>query len=155
MKKSTIFVVLLVYLVSFFIVGFLGIGIKSAFSVTYVSEITITELPDQPTLTLNSHERVENTTAEGEHNTFTNEYKYSFIYSKDTTLKFRVNVLPVESTHKDFEFINLLDSPYVTYDVKEDESLVFVTFSKRRAASFVIQSTDGDKTETTVNISAI
>ena len=155
MKKSTIFVVLLVYLVSFFIVGFLGIGIKSAFSVTYVSEITITELPDQPTLTLNAHERAENLTAEGEHNTFTNDYKYSFTYVKNTTLKFRVNVLPIESTHKEFTFINLLESPYVTYDVKQDESLVFVTFLKRRAASFTIQSTDGDKTETTISISAI
>ena len=158
MKKSTIFLVLMVYLVSFFVVGFLGIAVQSAYSMTYVQEILITALPDQPALEFVEDEKIKNEAIDEEHVTYTHNYTYKFKYIKGTTLKFSVDIMPLESTYRDFELINMLKSDNlevqpVTYDVV-DGNVVCVTYSKRRAAEFKIQSTDGNKTESTVKIIA-
>lgn len=154
MKKSTILLVLVVYIISFFIVGLLGISIKSNYEMNYVNEILVTPMEEQIGLVEVSHERVELTqNVDEEYRRFENSYTYSIDYQKGLVVKLRVKVVPDNSTYTKFDLVTE-PSDYISFEIK-DETLVYITFNKRRAANFTLESTDGNKTPTNVSVLAL
>lgn len=154
MKKSTIFLVILVYIVAFFAVGLFGIAIRSNYEMNYVNEILVEMMDEQPTLVEKSHERVEKTQniTDDAYRRYENSYSYTIDYEQGVVAKFRVKVLPTNSTYSNFSII-YEDSETIKYE-KVDETLVYVTFLKKRTASFTLESSDGNKTQTKVSIRA-
>lgn len=154
MKKSTIFLVILVYIVAFFAVGLFGIAIRSNYEMNYVSEILVETVDDQPTLVEKSHVRTEKTQniVDDEYRRYENTYNYTVDYVQGVVVKLRVKVLPTNSTYSDFSII-YENTESIKYE-KVDETLVYVTFFKKRTASFALESSDGNKTQTNVQIRA-
>ena len=155
MKKATILLVLLVYIVAFFAVGLFGIAIRTNYKMNYVNEILIEKMDDQPGLVERKHDRVETTKdiKDEQYRRFENTYDYTLSYEKGVVAKFRVKVLPTNSTYTTFTLIPTED-PNLTYEIK-DETLLYITFNKRRTASFIVESTDGNKTQTMVTVAAL
>lgn len=153
MKKSTILVILAVYIIAFFVVGLLGISIRSNYSVNYVNEIQVTEVENQPYLTLTNHEREEKKEIEEEDTKYYNTYTYRVAYQENIIAKFKVRLLPDNTSYTKFN-VYYTESARYSVDVLDNE-FVYVTFLKSKTtASIMLESTDGNKTYSTLNITA-
>lgn len=154
MKKSTILLLLVVYVVSFFLVGLLGVSIRSNYILNYVNEITVELMEDQPNIRETKHERVDLTeNADEEHKRYENTYNFFTRYQENLIVKFRVKVLPVKSTYSNFTFTTKEDE-YIEYEIK-DETLIYITYKARGTTMFTLESQDGNKTQTTVTVTAL
>lgn len=154
MKKSTILLLLVVYVVSFFLVGLLGVSIRSNYILNYVNEITVELMEDQPNIRETKHERVDLTeNADEEHKRYENTYNFFTRYQENLIIKFRVKVLPVKSTYSNFTFTTKEDE-YIEYEIK-DETLIYITYKARGTTMFTLESQDGNKTQTTVTVTAL
>lgn len=155
MKKSTILLVIVVYVLAFFVVGLLGISISSNHHVSYVNEILVSAVEDQPNLVEKEHKRTE-ISKEGvdeEYRRFENTYRFNSSYTPGLILKFRIKVMPDNTTYSGFT-LDTKEDQYIDYDVKEG-SLLYITFNRRGVTSFTVESTDSNKTQSTVTIYAL
>lgn len=116
MKKSTILLVIVVYIVSFFIVGFMGIQLRSAYSVSYINEIRV-EPTEQTEVTLKEDKKVTHGD-ESDPKTYsvTHDYKYFAMYKKGMSLVFNVIIVPENSTVSEYQWDHDPDS-----EVKEND----------------------------------
>lgn len=153
MKKSTILVILAVYLIAFFVVGLLGISIRSNYVVNYVNEIQVTAVEDQPYLTLTNHEREEKKELKEEDTKYYNTYTYRVAYEKNIIAKFKVRLLPDNTSFTKFNIYYTESSRY-TVEVHDNE-FVYVTFLKGKTNALItLESIDGNKTYSTIDITA-
>ena len=104
MKKSTILALVIVYIVSFLVVGLLGIAIKGYNPIIYVDDIVVTD-PD------NSAYMKPGTPSEGY------DYWYkSIIHEDHISLRIKATAFPENTTY-----------PNLDFEVEEDEKYTFTT----------------------------
>ena len=130
MKKSTILILVVVYVIAFFIVGLMGMQLRAHYEVNYVNEIRITPFEESGLV-----ERAPVTTEkygkedDPEHLRIVHEYSYKVKYTSGLVLKFNVEVIPDNSTYRDFKFSYPENSP-CTF-TKNEDSTIFVTEIKK------------------------
>jgi len=153
MKKSTILIILAVYLIAFFVVGLLGISIRSNYNVNYVSEIEVAALDGQSFLTQTEHTREEHKELKVEDTKYFNYYTYKVAYEPNIIAKFKVKVLPDNTTFTKFTY-SVEQSTRYTVEVHDNEFL-YITFLKGRTTVLItLESMDGNKTQSKINITA-
>ena len=126
MKKSTIFLILLVYIASFVIVGLFGIQVRAHNEIVYVENISLTPINQEALVNYKYDE--------------TNK-KYTFIayYEDGLVIQLKANVTPANQNPviRDFwlEYdseiaeITVVDSVFININVKEDGALDFSVVS--------------------------
>lgn len=124
MKKSTIFLILLVYIASFVIVGLFGIQVRAHNEIVYVENISLTPINQEALVNYKYDE--------------TNK-KYTFIayYEDGLVIQLKANVTPANATNSavkvsyDSEIaeITVVDSVFININVKEDGALDFSVVS--------------------------
>ena len=154
MKKSTILLLIVVYIAAFFIVGLIGISLRSHYEINYVSEIIVEKMEGQPNLELNRLEREEIVSKDDpDHARYNNSYVCDVDYVKDLVLKFKVSVKPDNSTYSTFSIDNLPKESIATI-VKNVDSTVFVYVHKPLTFSFEFTSADGNNLVSKVQVNA-
>ena len=105
MKKSTILMLVIVYVVAFFLVGLLGMELKSHYQVSYLNEIQVVPF-EEIGMTLVEDKRVDlNENEEKESfKRFTHDYKFRINYTTDLVLKFDIKLMPSNTTVNEFQF---------------------------------------------------
>lgn len=107
MKKSTILMLVVIYIVAFFVVGLMGIQLRSHYHVEYLNEIQVTPF-EESQLVLKDFKQVQINEGQdvGEEkkrlqNTY--EYETTTTYSADMVLKFYVKLIPENTTIDEFK----------------------------------------------------
>ena len=106
MKKSTILLLVVIYIIAFFVVGLLGIQLRSHYHVDYLNEIQVEPFEEsQIALVSFNTEQINEGQEISEdkrrmHNTY--EFKTTTPYTADMTLKFHVNLIPENTTFSDY-----------------------------------------------------
>lgn len=105
MKKSTILLLVIVYIVAFFVVGLRGMELRSHYHVSYINEIQVIPF-EEIGMTLSQDIRTDLNEEETDETRkrFTHEYKYRVNYADDLVLKFDVKILPSNTTINEFQF---------------------------------------------------
>lgn len=131
MKKSTIFLLVLVYIVSFIIVGLFGIQVRAHDQIIYVDSITLRAVDE-----VNVH------TVYDEENKI---YKFWTYYPENENRKvqFVTEVLPANATNRDVQVI--FDSPNVREVKVENEFIdIYLNEGGIGTIDFSVVSTDGN-----------
>lgn len=163
MKKSAILLVILVYALAFFIVGFYGMQVKSHFHVDYLSSIEVQEsvlATDEPKMTMIKHTQTlvneEQETTE-ERKRYQNYYEFETVvpYSEDLVLKFDILLKPTNTTYDDYKLWPSTAKSYVAE--KQDDGKVFITNIKKMTgitakAEFTVEDLTNNKTITQVKV---
>lgn len=143
MKKSTILALVIVYIVSFLVVGILGIAIRGYDPIVYVSDIVVTD-PD------NGAYMTQGTASEGY------DYWYrSVIHEDHVSLRIKATAVPENATYTNLDF-EVEEKSYYTFNEVEG-TYGIVNFYGLDAGTpvtcrIVIKSTDGKKLQKTVGI---
>ena len=126
MKKSTILILVVVYVIAFFIVGLMGMQIRSHYEVNYVNEIKVVPF-EESGLVERSPTKTETYGKEDdpEHLRIVHEYNYRVDYHAGLVLKFNIQVIPDNTTFRDFKFTYPENSPCKF--TKNEDSTIFVT----------------------------
>lgn len=143
MKKSTILALVIVYIVSFLVVGLLGIAIRGYDPIIYVDDIVVSD-PD------NGAYMKKGDPGEGY------DYWYkSIIHEDHVSLRIKATVLPENTTYPNLDF-EVEENSYYTFTTEEGKYGI-VNFHDLNPADpvtcrIVIKSTDGKKLQKTVGI---
>lgn len=129
MKKSTIFLLILVYIVSFIIVGLFGIQTRAHNEIIYVDNITLKAV-DEDAVQMKYDEK-------------TNLYKFVTYYEDNLIVKLKAEVLPANATHSAVKVNASTD--LATFEIVEDV-FINITISEGGygAIEFDVVSTDGN-----------
>ena len=144
MKKSTILVVALVYIVSFLIVGLFGMSIRASEKDVYVENIKIT-CPEQGI-------KINDLTDYEQEPTFENPFLYKFntdFVEGGLTVQFKAEVLPLETTFKNVVVSYDRNQTIFTIEMV-DIYYINVHFNGKGTSRFSVKSTDGK--DYTVNV---
>lgn len=142
MKKSTFLIVALVYIVSFIIVGLFGASIKGYDPIIYVESISLT-VPQQATAI------TDKTSSQDEY-----DYYYAAKYKEGMIITLKAEVKPDNTTYPEVDVS--YDETQTVYTVSVvDNVFIYVSFAKKGTATFVVESTDGMKLQTSVKILVI
>lgn len=157
MKKSTILFLVVIYIAAFFVVGLIGISIRSHYQMNYVSEITVEKMSNNSSLVLNEsdgyiREEIVNED-DPDHARYNNNYHFDVDFEPNLVLQFKVVVKPDDSTYSDF-VVSSSSKETIGKVEKNDDSTVYVYIYKAKDFNFQIVSTDGNKVTTKVAISA-
>ena len=137
MKKSTILMVVIVYVIAFFLVGLLGRQVRSYFRVDYLNEIKVSEflLPsEEPKLKMRSFKQTalnEEQEVSEDRKRFQNYYEFETIvsYNENMVLKFNVDLVPDNTTQVDYK---IWEAETTKYHVeKQPDGKIFVTDIKK------------------------
>lgn len=157
MKKSTILFLVVIYIAAFFVVGLIGISIRSHYQMNYVSEITVEKMGNNSTLVLRDDDGFKQeeivSVDDPDHARYNNFYHYNVDFEPNMVLQFKVVVKPDDSTYSDFD-IFAKSKETVGKVEKNDDSTIYVYIYKARDFVFDIVSTDGNKVTSEVKISA-
>ena len=146
MKKSTILALVIVYIVSFLVVGLLGIAIRGYDPIIYVDDIAISD-PD------NGAYMKKGTPSEGY------DYWYtSVVHDDHVSLRIKATVLPENTTYPNIDFEVETNRNY-TFTVEEGIYGI-VNFHDLEVADpvtcrIVVKSTDGKKLQRNVGITCM
>ena len=146
MKKSTILALVIVYIVSFLVVGLLGIAIRGYDPIIYVNDIEVSD-PD------NGAYMKKGTPSEGY------DYWYTSVIHEDhISLRIKAKVMPENTTYPNLDFEVEMNENY-TFTTEEGIYGV-VNFHDLVPADpvtcrIVIKSTDGKKFQKTVGITCM
>ena len=131
MKKSTILMLVVVYIVAFFIVGLLGMQLRSHYSVTYLNEIQVTPFAESgvveevpPTTTKHGNED------DPSHLRIEHEYFFTVQYHEDIVLRFNVVMVPTETTDNNYLLFVPEKNPATITKDEVDKSLTISNISK-------------------------
>ena len=126
MKKSTILFLVVVYVVAFFIVGFLGIQLRSHYQVNYVNEIKVVPF-EESGLVERSPVQTETfgTNDDPEHLRIVHEYNYKVKHTEGLILKFNIQVIPDNTTYREFKLSYPENSKCVF--TKNEDSTLFIS----------------------------
>lgn len=167
MKKSTILMLVVIYIVAFFVVGLIGIQLKSHYHVEYLNEIQIEVFDeDQPLKQTNFETRQLNEGQEISEDRRRTENKYEFVttsYRSDMVLKFKVVLIPENTSVTGFSLYcdeNNKDESVRMYTVvKNDDNTVFIKNIKKfpipgydTNISFTLEDLQKHNIKTFVNI---
>lgn len=146
MKKSTILALVIVYIVSFLVVGLLGIAIRGYDPIIYVNDIEVSD-PD------NGAYMKKGNPTEGY------DYWYTSVIHEDhISLRIKAKVMPENTTYPNLDFEVEMNDNY-TFTTEEGIYGV-VNFHDLAPADpvtcrIVIKSTDGKKFQKTVGITCM
>lgn len=126
MKKSTIFLLILVYIVSFIIVGLFGIQTRAYDELIYVEGINLKAV--------NS----ENVTEK--YDTEEKMYKFFAYYEEGLVIQLKAEVLPANTTYTEVK-VNV-DTDLATFEVIE-KVFINITVLEAGPIEFDVLSTDG------------
>lgn len=156
MKKSTIFLLVLVYIASFLIVGIFGISVKSYNSTYYVEKVNIEVAPTQvsgvnPTIPKGL------IADENELRHYTCTVRYNYV-EKDTNgdikcvVRLKASVYPTNATTSTLR-LQADETSDVATVTQEDNNVYFnVSFKIKGSFSFDVYATDGYGAYTTVKL---
>lgn len=157
MKKSTILMLVVIYIVAFFVVGLLGVSIRSHYQVNYVEQLLIKPLEETEKILQedvenggHSVEEIKNE-EDVDHVRYNRIYTYRTVYQADLVLKFKVQVMPENSTYNQFETAYTQKASLFTVDVNDD-STVYIHVKKRGVINIKFLSTDANRTESDLTI---
>jgi len=160
MKKSTILLLVVVYVIAFFIVGLLGMQLRSAYSVSYLNEIRVTPFEETPLVLKNFTTESLGSENEPEKMRVVNNYTYNTNYTgKGMVIKLNVSLLPNETTVNDYQLYFEENEKFYSV-VKNEDLSIFVTINKVYPGSFtdvtlILKDKMQHGVKTTVNISVI
>ena len=157
MKKSTILMLVVIYIVAFFVVGLLGVSIRSHYQVNYVEELLVKPLEETQEILQedvenggHSVEEIKNE-EDVDHIRYNRKYTYRTVYQADLVLKFKIQVMPENSTYNKFE-TEYTEKPNIfTVDVNDD-STVYIHVKKKGVINIKFLSTDANRTESDLYI---
>jgi hypothetical protein len=144
MKKSTILIVVLVYIVSFIIVGFFGIATKGYNPIVYIDDIQIRD-PDMGAK-LVEHE-VSKTVA---------DYYYTLRYEEGVTARLEARLLPDKNSFPEVNYY--YDEDNGLYSIEKQEGHYFIisfnpiSEGEYTMADFKVISTDGKNLTKSIKI---
>ena len=126
MKKSTILILVVVYVLAFFVVGLMGMQIRAHYQVNYVNEIKVTPF-EESGLVESSPVQTETFGSQDdpEHLRIVHEYNYKVKYVEGLIIKFHIEIVPDNSTLKEFKLSYPENSPCVF--THNEDSTVFVS----------------------------
>lgn len=141
MKKSTILLVVVVYIVAFFVVGFFGIQVRSFYSVNYINEILVTP-HEQTNVVLEKDERV----TQGDESDLksyrvTHDYLYTVNYTAGMTLVFNVEIIPDNSSISEYQWDHDENSEFKEnnfYKIEKDsvDKTITISIKKKITGTF-------------------
>lgn len=146
MKKSTIFLVVLTYIISFLVVGLFGISVRNYDSKVYVSKIVVSAPAQECDI-------VRKTDESGD---IPNYLFYTPYTQEEVTIKLKASVEPAEATISDLKVI--YDHSVKKYTVTQDDNIYFYVNVKGNTpsgvgyAEFTIETNDGEKKQTKVSV---
>ena len=154
MKKSTIFLLALVYIASFLIVGIFGIAVQSYDALYYVEKVSIEIAPNQlagvnPKITKDME-------PEKEARHYSTVVRYNYI-EKDSNgniqcvVRLKAVPYPANATTTTFKY----EAPEVSdvATLTQEENVYFnIAFKSKGAYKFKVSATDGYEATTTVTL---
>ena len=128
MKKSTIFLIILVYIVSFVIVGLFGIQARGYNEIIYVESITLRAVDEE----------LVQSRYKGDQN-----YTFVTYYEDNLVVKFKAEVLPANATNKKVK-LNC-ETTLATFDEPDEDGFFNLSILNGGygAIEFDVVSTDG------------
>ena len=150
MKKSTILLVVAVYIVSFLIVGFFGIQARGYFKDVYVEDIKLI-CPEQTVKVEDMGVQKDDSTGE-EYYFF--KTKYQSNEGQGIKVVFKAEVYPLETS---FKAINVIyDDGQSAYSATiVDDYYIHLQINKKAMCRFSVESTDGKKFQKEVRVAAL
>ncbi len=144
MKKSTILLVVLVYIVSFLVVGLFGISIKGYNKDIYVDEIKIV-VPTQEGIDIQDVTDYTKTKK---------DYKFIVTYKEDMIVQLKAEVYPTNTTFPNINVVYDEEQTAFAVDIV-DQFYLNITFQGAgTVAKFSVESTDGQKYQVPVTVAA-
>ena len=163
MKKSTILMVIIVYIIAFFVVGILGMQVQSHFKVDYLNEITVSEFvlaTEEPKMKLKNHKRValnEEQEIKEEKKRYQNYYEFDTVvpFEEGMILKFNINLIPENSTYNDYKLWTTTATSFVAE--KQADGKIFISNIQKSPgrtakAQFTVEDLQNHKIITEVKI---
>ena len=145
MKKSTIFALVLVYIISFLAVGLFGIATKGYHEVIYVDSIKI-DCPDLG-------DKIKDKTDYRDENP---TYKYVAQYEEGLIVRLKAEVYPVETSFPKIAVVYDTEASVGFYTITVvDDYYIHIEFEQIGRALFSVQSTDGKKLQVPVQVTAL
>ena len=147
MKKSTILVVALVYIVSFLIVGLFGMSIRALEKDVYVEKINIT--------CLEQGINIEDLTDYNQEPDFDNPFLYKFRtdFNEGLTVQLKAEVLPIETTYKNIILSYSQEQTVFSAEIV-DVYYINVHFNEKGTSRLSVKSTDGKDYTVSIQIRA-
>ena len=129
MKKSTIFLIILVYIVSFVIVGLFGIQARGYNEIIYVESITLRAVDEE--------------LVQSKYKPESQSYTFMTYYEDNLVVKFKAEVLPANATNKKVKLS--YDTEIATFDEPDEDGFFNASISNDGygAIEFDVVSTDG------------
>lgn len=105
MKKSTILMLIVFYIIAFFVVGLKGMELRSHYQVSYINEILV-EPFEEIGMTLTEDIRTDLNEEEEKESLkrYTHDYKYRINYTEGMVIKFDVKLVPSNTSISEFQF---------------------------------------------------
>ena len=155
MKKSTILMLLIIYVVAFFVVGLLGVSVSAHYHVNYVTEIIVEPLKETHVIEYTQaggHSREEIVSDHDKsHARYNRKYNYCTTFEPGLILGFRVQVKPDNSTYDKYETI-YTEKPNTFTLEQSGDSTIYIHMLKKGTFTLRFQSTDGNRTETELKV---
>ena len=148
MKKSTILIVALIYIVSFIVVGFFGVAIRGYDKVNYVDYIEL-KVPEQGV----EYKDLTNYEVEPLHREYDYQMKFVNVEGDGMLFILQAQVYPTNSTYKKIDLNYEQKDSFFTLEIQNDY-YIHVHIKKKANIKFKVQSTDGKKLEVPVDILA-
>lgn len=159
MKKSTILMLIVIYIVAFFVVGLMGIKLRNHYSVSYLNQIQIEAFEESKvekvkyeTVQINEGQEISD---EKKRIQSTYEFKTTTAHTADMVLKFRVVLIPENTTFSDYK-LNVPDTKNMYSVKKGGDGTIFVeniqVIGRRTPVKFSLEDLQnhGIKTDVTV-----
>lgn len=147
MKKSVIILIAVVYILSIFVVSFLGLEIASFNKIVYVENIEIINEVDGDSCMVSSEKRV---CVKENHNTGDKYFVVKFDpFAEATVVNIDWRVYPDNATNKDVTIIYDEENP--NYTIKGNT----IAFTGKCTTQISVYSTDGSSKKATVTIYVI
>lgn len=129
MKKSTVLLLIAVYIIAFFVVGLRGMELRSHYQVSYINEIQVIPFEEMGmTLTEDIKTDLNKDEAKESLKRYTHDYKYRINYADNMVLKFDVKLIPSNTTISEFQFY--MDETYLkmcTPTVDNSDKTIFIS----------------------------
>ena len=149
MKKSTILVVVLVYIISFIVVGLFGLSMRAVDKVIYVDEIKIScpQMKEQGVEDLTDTSQVAD-----KENPYLYKYRVGF-KEGGTTVQLKAEVTPSNATYPNIKTSDVSGQTIYTVEVV-NIYYINISFNEPGTAKFFVESTDGSNYRVAIQIRA-
>ena len=141
MKKSVVLIISLIYIIAVVVVSLIGVKIKGVDEKIYVDHITISDPDNGARMTELDPSLVDE------------DYYFTTTYQEGLVVRVKAQVYPENSSWPNVTYF--YDTENTIFSIEQGESnIANIYFLKRGTAIFTVESTDGNKIQTTVRIRA-